>query len=182
MVERCAGRAARSARTRVDHRQHLLERNPPEHDLGNGDHGIEQDQRDSVGSDGGARHPAVAGCGSRASAGTAQSRRARHQGALDAVRARECDARESDQHGPLPRDRAGVARPRAGRDRDDPDAHGRHRPSVLSKVRHCDVRVRSVPGGEQRRPARVHGNDERVSLANIRDGVHYLYDVLRYAQ
>lgn len=28
----------------------------------------------------------------------------------------------------------------------------------------------------------VHGNDERVSIANIRDGVHYLYDVLRYAQ
>ena len=28
----------------------------------------------------------------------------------------------------------------------------------------------------------VHGNDERVSIANIRDGVHYVYDVLRYAQ
>jgi len=28
----------------------------------------------------------------------------------------------------------------------------------------------------------VHGNDERVSLDNIRFGVHYLYDVLRYVQ
>ena len=28
----------------------------------------------------------------------------------------------------------------------------------------------------------VHGNDERISLENIGFGVHYLYDVLRYAQ
>ena len=28
----------------------------------------------------------------------------------------------------------------------------------------------------------VHGTDERVSTANVRDGVRYLYDVLRYAQ
>ena len=28
----------------------------------------------------------------------------------------------------------------------------------------------------------VHGNDERLSIANIGFGVHYLYDVLRYAQ
>ena len=28
----------------------------------------------------------------------------------------------------------------------------------------------------------VHGNDERVSVANVGFGVHYLYDVLRYAQ
>lgn len=28
----------------------------------------------------------------------------------------------------------------------------------------------------------VHGNDERVSLANIGFGVHYMYDVLRYVQ
>lgn len=28
----------------------------------------------------------------------------------------------------------------------------------------------------------VHGNDERVSTVNVREGVHYLYDVLRYAQ
>ena len=28
----------------------------------------------------------------------------------------------------------------------------------------------------------MHGNDERISLANMGFGVHYLYDVLRYAQ
>jgi hypothetical protein len=28
----------------------------------------------------------------------------------------------------------------------------------------------------------VHGNNERVSVANVGFGVHYLYDVLRYAQ
>lgn len=28
----------------------------------------------------------------------------------------------------------------------------------------------------------VHGNDERISLENLGFGVHYLYDVLRYAQ
>jgi acetylornithine deacetylase/succinyl-diaminopimelate desuccinylase-like protein len=28
----------------------------------------------------------------------------------------------------------------------------------------------------------VHGNDERVSVANVGFGVHYLYDVLRYVQ
>jgi acetylornithine deacetylase/succinyl-diaminopimelate desuccinylase-like protein len=28
----------------------------------------------------------------------------------------------------------------------------------------------------------VHGNDERVSVANVVFGVHYLYDVLRYVQ
>jgi acetylornithine deacetylase/succinyl-diaminopimelate desuccinylase-like protein len=28
----------------------------------------------------------------------------------------------------------------------------------------------------------VHGNDERVSVANVRFGVHYLYDILRYVQ
>ena len=28
----------------------------------------------------------------------------------------------------------------------------------------------------------VHGNDERVSVANLGFGVHYLYDILRYAQ
>lgn len=28
----------------------------------------------------------------------------------------------------------------------------------------------------------VHGNDERVSVANVAFGVHYLYDVLRYVQ
>jgi acetylornithine deacetylase/succinyl-diaminopimelate desuccinylase-like protein len=28
----------------------------------------------------------------------------------------------------------------------------------------------------------VHGNDERVSVVNVGFGVHYLYDVLRYAQ
>jgi hypothetical protein len=28
----------------------------------------------------------------------------------------------------------------------------------------------------------VHGNDERLSVENVGFGVHYLYDVLRYAQ
>jgi hypothetical protein len=28
----------------------------------------------------------------------------------------------------------------------------------------------------------VHGNDERVSVANVGFGVRFLYDVLRYAQ
>ena len=28
----------------------------------------------------------------------------------------------------------------------------------------------------------VHGNDERVSVANVGFGVKYLYDVLRYTQ
>ena len=28
----------------------------------------------------------------------------------------------------------------------------------------------------------MHGNDERISTANIGFGVKYLYDVLRYAQ
>jgi acetylornithine deacetylase/succinyl-diaminopimelate desuccinylase-like protein len=28
----------------------------------------------------------------------------------------------------------------------------------------------------------VHGNDERLSIENVGFGVHYLYDVLRYAQ
>ena len=28
----------------------------------------------------------------------------------------------------------------------------------------------------------VHGNDERVSVANVGFGVRYLFDVLRYAQ
>ena len=28
----------------------------------------------------------------------------------------------------------------------------------------------------------MHGNDERISLVNMGFGVHYLYDVLRYAQ
>lgn len=37
-----------------------------------------------------------------------------------------------------------------------------------------------VDGAERQRG--VHGNDERVSLENIGFGVHYLYDVLRYAQ
>jgi len=26
----------------------------------------------------------------------------------------------------------------------------------------------------------VHGNDERVSIANVHSGVHYVYDVPRY--
>jgi acetylornithine deacetylase/succinyl-diaminopimelate desuccinylase-like protein len=37
-----------------------------------------------------------------------------------------------------------------------------------------------VPGAETQRG--VHGNDERISLDNIAFGVHYLYDILRYAQ
>lgn len=28
----------------------------------------------------------------------------------------------------------------------------------------------------------MHGNDERISVKNMRFGVRYLYDVLRYAQ
>ena len=28
----------------------------------------------------------------------------------------------------------------------------------------------------------MHGNDERISVENMGFGVHYLYDVLRYAQ
>ena len=28
----------------------------------------------------------------------------------------------------------------------------------------------------------VHGNDERLSIANAGFGVHFLYDILRYAQ
>ena len=28
----------------------------------------------------------------------------------------------------------------------------------------------------------VHGNDERLSVQNVGDGVHFLYDILRYAQ
>ena len=37
-----------------------------------------------------------------------------------------------------------------------------------------------VPAAESQRG--VHGNDERISLDNIGFGVHYLYDILRYAQ
>jgi acetylornithine deacetylase/succinyl-diaminopimelate desuccinylase-like protein len=37
-----------------------------------------------------------------------------------------------------------------------------------------------VPAAESQRG--VHGNDERISLDNIAFGVHYLYDILRYAQ
>jgi len=37
-----------------------------------------------------------------------------------------------------------------------------------------------VPASESQRG--VHGNDERVSLSNILFGVHYVYDILRYAQ
>jgi carboxypeptidase PM20D1 len=37
-----------------------------------------------------------------------------------------------------------------------------------------------VPASESQRG--VHGNDERVSLSNIPFGVHYVYDILRYAQ
>ena len=28
----------------------------------------------------------------------------------------------------------------------------------------------------------VHGNNERLSVENVGFGVHYLYDILRYAQ
>ena len=37
-----------------------------------------------------------------------------------------------------------------------------------------------VPSAEGQRG--VHGNDERISLDNIGFGVHYMYDILRYAQ
>ena len=37
-----------------------------------------------------------------------------------------------------------------------------------------------VPAAESQRG--VHGNDERIALDNIGYGVHYVYDILRYAQ
>jgi len=37
-----------------------------------------------------------------------------------------------------------------------------------------------IPSSESQRG--MHGNDERLSVDNVGYGVHFLYDILRYAQ
>ena len=161
----------------------VLERDPAQHDLAHRAAGLEQDERHSRRGDRGHRHPAAAGHRPGRVSGDAEDA----SSTIRQCTSRRCSQPKTPLESPIDTDLFRAIE-RAAHER-DPGAFVTTpmltappigRPIAKLGIMTYGFDPFKIRGADIQRG--MHGNDERLSVENIGFGVHFFYDMLRYAQ